>query len=331
MRIRIFVCVCAAALLLAACQRSDGNASAGKMSVAVIPKGTTHEFWKSIHAGAIMASRELGVEIFWKGPLREDDREEQIKIVEDFITRGISGIVLAPLDDMALRKPVADAVRNNVPVVIIDSGLSSDQYLSFIATDNRLGGKIAGDHLAKLLGRKGRVAVLRYHEGSASTREREEGFLEAIKAYPGIEVVSSNQYGGPTTETAYQASENILGPLRVAEGFALDGIFCPTESTTFGMLRALDESGYGGRVRFIGFDNTPKLTQALRSGKLDALVVQDPVQMGYLGVKTVARYLKGDGSAPKFVDTGVNLVTLENIDQPAIKKLLEPDLSALSQ
>ena len=113
--------------------------SDSKYRIAVIPKGTTHVFWKSIHAGAIKAARELeevGVEVIWKGPLKEDDRESQIRVVEDFVTRGVSGIVLAPLDDVALRMPVKDAVNNGIEVVIIDSGLKSQDYVSFVATDN---------------------------------------------------------------------------------------------------------------------------------------------------------------------------------------------------
>src|SRR3954454_16271874 len=110
-------------------------------TIAVIPKGTTHEFWKSIHAGAVMAQRELQtngtkIDLIWKGPLREDDRDAQIQVVENFTTRRVSGIVLAPLDSQALIAPVANSVRAKIPVVIIDSGLKSDKYASFVATDN---------------------------------------------------------------------------------------------------------------------------------------------------------------------------------------------------
>jgi len=132
------------------------HAGAGQYTLAVIPKGTTHEFWKSVHAGAVKAARELGCEIIWKGPLKEDDRDEQIKIVEDMTSRGVSGIVLAPLDDTALRMPVNAATDKGVPVVIIDSGLQSEDYVSFVATDNRNGGKTAGERMAELLGGKGR-------------------------------------------------------------------------------------------------------------------------------------------------------------------------------
>jgi ribose transport system substrate-binding protein len=300
-----------------------------KYRIAVIPKGTTHVFWKSIHAGALKAQaelQELGVEIIWKGPLKEDDRESQIRVVEDFITRGVSGIVLAPLDDTALRIPVRDAVNNGIPVVIIDSGLNSEDYVSFVATDNYIGGRKGGERLAEILGGKGKVIMLRYHAGSASTMKREQGFLDVLKEkYPEIEVVSASQYGGATTETSYQASENLLAPLRTPDGgLKIDGIFCPNESTVFGMLRALEDSGLAGKAKYVGFDSSDRLVQALRKGHIQGLVLQDPINMGYLGVKTMVKHLMGE-KVEKRIDTGSALATPENMDDPKIKNLLEPD------
>lgn len=296
-------------------------------TIAVIPKGTTHEFWKSIHAGAIKASRELNVEIIWKGPLREDDRDQQISVVEDFISRGVNGIVLAPLDDIALRSPVSNATRAGIPVVIIDSDLKSDDYTSFVATDNHLGGVMGGRELARLLGNKGRVIMLRCLEGSASTDNRERGFLDAMKEFPDITIVSQNQYGGPTVETAYRASENLLAPLKAAAGkLTIDGIFTVNESTTFGMLRALQDAGCAGNVFFVGFDSSTKLVEALRNNHLNALVLQNPFRMGYDGVTTVVKHLRGEKVERK-IDTGVTLVTPAVMDQPEMKQLISPDLS----
>lgn len=316
-----------AALVLGSCGKKEQPKSSGTPTIAVIPKGTTHEFWKSIHAGALKAAQEAGVEIIWKGPLKEDDREAQISVVEDFVTRGVSGIVLAPLDEVALRAPVSDAVRVNIPVVIMDSGLKSDDYVSFVATDNYAGGKLAAQRLIELLGGKGKVIMLRYMEGSASTAAREQGFLDAIAASTGIQVVSSNQYGGATTETAYRASENLLSPFKKADGtLTIDGIFAPNESTAFGMLRALQDGGIAGKVRFVGFDSSIKLVEALRKKEIDGLVLQNPVRMGYLAVKTMVQHLKGE-QVEKRIDTGVAMITADNMDVPEHKELLEPDLT----
>ena len=255
-------------ILLASCDRSTPSAS-GKPQIAVIPKGTTHEFWKSIHAGAIKAGNELGVDIIWKGPLREDDREEQIKVVEDFVNRHVNAIVLAPLDNQALVPSVANAAASKIPVVIIDSDLKSKDYVSFCATDNFKGGQMAGDELARLLGGKGKVIMLRYQPGSASTTNREEGFIDAIKKNPGIELVVDNQFGGATAETPAKERKH-PAPLKKADGsLSIDGIFCCNESTTFGMLRSLEDAKLAGKVKFVGFDASSKLVDALSAGEID--------------------------------------------------------------
>src|SRR5215470_17020328 len=254
------------ALLLFAVACNRGR-SPGSLTIAVVPKGTSHVFWQSIHAGAEKAARELGVTIVWRGPLREDDRASQVNEVQGFITRGVSGIVLAPLDDSALAPPVADAKRASIPVVIIDSGLKGSDFVSYVATDNRKGGRLAGEHLAGLLGGKGKVVMLRYAEGSDSTNQREEGFLEAIKAAPGIQVVSSNQYGGADVEGAYKKSEALLSGMKQPDGKVdVDGIFTPNESTTLAMMRVLQDNGWAGKVKFVGFDSTDTLAKGMADG-----------------------------------------------------------------
>ena len=303
------------------CKRSKS----GTPRIAVIPKGTTHEFWKSVHAGAVKASRELGVEIVWKGPLREDDLKAQIDVVQSFIAQGVSGIVVAPLSDKGLVGAVSQAVRAKIPVVIFDSDLQGRDYTSFVATDNFAAGRLAAEELAKLIGGKGNVIVLRYSEGSASTANRENGFLEAIKKHTGIKVKSDNQYGGATTETAHQASENLLSAMQAAEG-GVDGIFCPNESTTFGMLLALEKGGLAGKVKFVGFDASAKLVEAVRQGHLDGLVLQNPFQMGYLAVATMSRHLRGETVETR-IDTGATFVGKHNLERPEIRDLIAPDLS----
>jgi ribose transport system substrate-binding protein len=308
----------------AACARHE---TASGLTIAVIPKGTSHVFWQSIHAGAAKAAQELGVSIIWRGPLREDDRASQVSEVEGFVSRGVSGIVLAPLDDSALARPVADAKRRGIPVVIIDSGLKGNDYVSFVATDNRAGGRLAGEQLARLLHDTGTVVMLRYAEGSESTMQREEGFLEAIAAHKGIQVVSANQYGGADVESAYKKSESMLGGFKKADGgLGVDGIFTPNESTTLAMVRVLQSNGWAGKGRFIGFDASDLLAKALGAGDLDGLVLQDPVNMGYLGVKTMVAHLKG-GAVETRIDTGVRLVTREHMNDPDAKELLHPDLA----
>lgn len=308
-------------LLLAAC--GPGAPHEGPPRIAVVPKGTTHEFWKSIHAGALEAAQDGRAEILWKGPQREDDREGQVKVVEDFTIRGVEGIVIAPMDDSALAVPLEEAARRGIPVVVIDSGVHWDGRVSYVATDNKRGGELAGEELVRRLDGEGRVLMMRFMEGSASTREREEGFLAVVAGHEGIEVVSENQYAGATNEGAYSTAENLL-----SAHAELDGVFCPNESTAFGMLRALQDAGRAGQVTFVGFDASPKLVEALAAGEVHALVVQDPVAMGRQGVDVLLRHLAGE-EVPDVVDTGVGVVTAENMQEPAMARLLAPDLSIL--
>jgi ribose transport system substrate-binding protein len=327
---RTFVLV--AALGFLGCAKEGGKSAstaggaAGKtLTIAVIPKGTTHDFWRAIHAGAVQAAQELSaagdtVKIIWKGPLREDDREQQVQVIEGFVSQGVSGIVLAPLDNHALVRPVEDAKKAGVPTVIIDSGLESDAMESYISTDNRKGGELAADRLGSLLGGKGNVLVMRYAEGSASTTERENGFLDRLKsAYPGIKVVSSDQYSGATRETGKRTSENLLNRF----GGDLQGVFVPNETGTIGMLLALQDMGKAGKIRFVGFDASPILVDALRNKQLDGIAVQNPMRMGYLGVKTMVAHLRGQ-PIEKRIDTGVTMVTPDNLEQPAMQAVVNP-------
>jgi ribose transport system substrate-binding protein len=314
---------------LTACRNAPGSkGAAGKtLRIAFVPKGTTHEFWRTIHAGAVKAQRDLAakgvpVEILWKGPLREDDREQQVQVVESFASQGVDGIILAPLDEKALVRPVEEAKQLGVPTVIVDSALASDQIVSFVATDNVKGGEMSADELGRLLGGKGRVLLLRYQEGSASTTAREEGFLSRLKAgWPGLELLVADQYAGATVDTAKRASENLLN----RHGRDVQGIFVVNETSTGGMLLALQDAGLAGKVRLIGFDGTPALVAAMRARQLDAFALQNPFRMAALGVTTMVDHLLGK-AVPKRVDTGVLVVTPANLDTPEVHELLNPPL-----
>lgn len=294
-------------------------ASGQKLTVAVVPMGTTHDYWKSLEAGARKAGEELGVEIKWKGPLKEDDRAGQIGIVQGFVADNVSGIVLAPLDASALVRPVSAAMTKNIPVILVDSPLTGEagkDYTALIATNNRRGGELGGERLAKLLGEKGKVIMLRNAVGSASTAAREEGFLIAMKKFPGIQVISENQRGGRTQSEAQTKAMQMVDQLRQA-----NGIFCSNESTSAGMLQALVQNRLAGKVKFVAFDSSPTLVAGLKAGNIDALVVQDPRKMGYEGVKAIVTKLKG-GTIPTNTDTGVTLVDGANLETVEVKTLI---------
>jgi ribose transport system substrate-binding protein len=324
---RVFAAVVLIAAAACGSGKDGGSSSGSSLSVAMIPKGTTHNFWQSIHAGANRAGKELGVEVIWRGPLREDDRDSQVSEVEGFISRGVSGIALAPLDEAALVGPVNDAMEKKIPVVIFDSGLKGDNYVSFVATDNVKGGQLGGERLIEAMGGKGKVVLLRYAEGHDSTSKREEGFLAAMAANPGVEVVSANQYVGTDVEGAYKRTESILSSYKKPDGsLTIDGIFCANESSSFAAMRVLKDNGWAGKLHFVGFDSSDNLIKGLQDGTIDGLVIQDPVKMGYLAIKTLVAHIKGQ-PVDRRIDTGVQVATRENMEQPAMKELIHPDLS----
>ncbi|HEV8659177.1 MAG TPA: substrate-binding domain-containing protein [Thermoanaerobaculia bacterium] len=311
-----------AIVLVAACAKHEQPATSKTFTIAVVPQGSTHEFWKSIHAGAMKSAGASGVKIIWKGPMREDDREQQVQVVEGFVTQHVDGIVLAPFDKNALVRPVEEAKRAGIPTVVIDSALESNDPISFVASNNYHGGELAAEEMGRLLNGKGKVLALRYQEGVFSTEQREKGFIEKIKsAYPKIELISSNQYAGATRDTAKTATENLLNRF----GNEIDGLFAPNESSTAGALLALEDAGKAGKIRFIGFDASDIFVQAMRDGKLNGIIVQNPFRMGELGVKTLVDHLQGK-PIEKRVDTGVTLITPQNLNAPESQQLLHPPL-----
>lgn len=326
-------CLLVLALALG-CARSESSSQSGEPGaakrgyrIAVIPKGTTHVFWKSVHAGALKAAKEFTdagtpVEIQWKGALLENDREGQINVVADFVAQGVDGIVLAPLDSTALVPSVRDAQAAGIPTVIFDSGLADESVIvSYVATDNYHGGVLAAREIGRRLGGKGNAILLRYNVGSESTEQREEGFLDTIKKeFPDIVMLSDDQYSGTTAISAQNKALELCNQF----GDKINAFFAVCEPDTVGSLSALEQEGLAGKVAFLGFDPSPHLIEAMRENKVHGLVLQDPVAMGYLGVKSVVEHLQGK-PVEKRISTGEALATPENVDTPEMQKLLNPE------
>jgi ribose transport system substrate-binding protein len=313
----ILVLACAAVLLTGGC----GSKSKKGLRIAVIPKGTSHEFWKSVHFGAEKAAAELGnVEIIWRGPVVESDTGSQIEVVKNMITMGVDGIVLAPNQKKGLVDTVEEAIGEDIPVVIFDSGLEEGpQIVSYVATDNFKGGQLAAQQMAKAIGEQGNVILLRYIAGSESTEKREEGFLEGLKEYPDIKVVSSDQRGGDNTTSSKEKVDQLLQIF----GDDLAGIFAVCEPNANGTLEALRNAGLNEKVKLIAFDPSDALIQALGDGSCSGIVLQDPVQMGYQSVKTMVAAIGGE-SAVAFQSTGEYVATPENMNEPQMQTLLKP-------
>lgn len=306
-------------LLLGACS-SEAPPASTQPVYAVIPKGTTHVFWKAVERGAKEAGSAQSVDVRWKGPLAEDDRAQQIALVQQFTAQKVNGIAIAPLDRAALLPSVQAARAAGIPVVIFDSGLDGEvgrDFATLIATDNRAAGAQAGREIARLLDGSGPVVVLRYVVGSASTHEREEGALKALRESAGISVLSDNRYAGASVGEAKTAALNMIDVLRQAKA-----AFASNESATMGLLLALRQEGLAGKVQIVGFDSSPPLIEALKNGEIAALVVQDPRRMGQLSVEALETLRKG-GTLPAFTDTGAVLVTRERLKDSQVQRLLE--------
>lgn len=319
--IRVLIILITTGLVFSTFSGCGGGSSDQELRIAVIPKGETHIFWENAHAGAMKAEQELGVKILWDSPPKESDRQVQIQIVQKFIGDGVNAIALAPLDSRSLVPVVKSAGKRNIPVIIFDSNLDSEDYESFIATDNYAGGAKCAELLASVMNKKGKVIVMRYQEGSASTTNREQGFLERIvEIAPDIELISTDQYAGATYEESLQVSQNLLSRFP-----GVNGIYTPNETATKTMLQALQEAGKAGIVKFVGFDADEDLITAVKSGEIDGLAVQDPFNMGYLAVKTAVMAIKGEKYEPR-INTDITIVTRENLNQPRVQELLYPEI-----
>lgn len=313
-RAGIVVAVVLFSLVFTACNRP--NSGPKKTVIAVIPKGVTNFFWQNVKAGAETAGKETGVEIYWKGPGVEGDASSQINVVEDAITSRVAGILIAPSHRDSLVSVVERAQREGIPVTIFDSGIGTETYVSYVATDNVLGGVMAAERLAERLGGKGKVAILGLKAGSVSTDERERGFQDTIKQkFPGIQIVAF-QYGESSRTISIDRATDIL-----TAHPDLNGFFASNEPSTVGAAQAIKQKGAAGKIILAGFDSSPNLIEDLNAGVVDSLIIQNPYRMGYDGVKTLVDKLNGK-TPERRIDTGVKLVTKENVNSPEIQQLL---------
>jgi ribose transport system substrate-binding protein len=298
-----------------ASRSASAAGGAAGLTVAVIPKGLTHVFWQSVKAGAEKAGGEMGVTIKWDGPQKESDTAGQVAVVENAINSKVDGIVLAPLDKAALVGVIGKAKTANIPLTVFDSAADTEEYVSFVATDNKKGGMLAADRVGELVGGKGTVGMIPVMANSASTGDREAGFEERIKTkFPGIKVIRSS-YGMSDRAQSLKVTEDLLTahPEIVA-------IFGPNESSIVGALQAVKNRNLLAKIKLVGFDSTKQLEQSLQKGEIDSLVLQNPFKMGYEGVKTIVD-MKNGKTPEKRIDTGVALMTRDNLNTPEIAAL----------
>lgn len=287
--------------------------------IGVVPKGANHLFWQTVRAGAVKAAAECGARIEWNAPSLEVDSSRQIEIVESMVNRHLAGISLAPVDRRALVRVVERAAAENIPVAIFDSAIDTTRRLTYVATNNEEGGRMAARRLAATIGESGQVGVIGFMPGSAATEERERGFLSEIRDhYPRIEMVGL-KFAMADRAKALALTENLLTAYP-----KLAGLFADNESSTAGTVQALKTRG-ARQVKLVAFDASDALIDDLKAGWIDALVVQNPFLMGYESTRAICRKLAGEAPAA-FLDSGATLVTPTNLAEPAIQNLLFPPI-----
>lgn len=316
------------ALILAGCVRdtstganapvTPGAPASKRLTLALVPKGTTHQFWQTVKAGADAAGKDLNAEILFNGPSKENNVPEQIDIVRNYAAQGVDGIAVAATDKGALVKPVEELQSKGIPVVVVDSAIDPDPSHSFIATDNVAAARQAAEEMGRLLNGKGTVAILNFKKGSGTSDEREQGFREGIAKFPGIKIVAS-EYTESDVGNAVAQTETIL-----TANPKLDGLFASNEPNVIGAAKVFEDKGKAGKIRLVGFDAADAELEALEKGTIDALIVQDPFKMGYEGIKALVQIVRGEGKPEKRIDTGAKVVTKANMHTPEMEKLLHP-------
>ena len=301
-------------LVLTACR---GNKT---KRIAVVPKANSHEFWVFVHTGAAAAGQKFGVEVLWNGPAQETEYDRQMQIVDSMIAQHVDGLAVAATERKALNRSLDRAAELGIPVTVFDSGVDSTNYLSFIATNNYQGGQMAARELARLVGGKGKAAMIMNAPGSLSTMDRERGFEDVIKSeFPKIEIVA-RQFSMSDRSKGMAAAENIL-----TAHADLDGIFASSEPSSTGAALALKSRGLSSKVKCVGFDASDDLIDYLKGGTIQALVVQDPFRMGFEAVKTLVDKLNGI-TPSKQIDLPARVVTKDDLDKPEVRELLHPDV-----
>ncbi len=290
--------------------------------IPVIVKATTSQYWATVFDGARAAAKDLGVKIDTLGATSETDAAGEVSITENAIATKPNAIVIAATNAVALAGPIAKATEAGIPVIMIDSAANTDKYATFLATNNEVGGRKAADEMAACIKARtgkaeGKVAYLTALAGAQSLNDRDKGFVEQLKNYPGLKVVD-HRVGNNDASKALSDTEDLL-----TKTPDMVGIFADNELEGDGAGTAVADKKMGDKLCLVAFDTSDQEVKFLRSGVIDGLIVQNPYMMGYAGVWYALAASKG-AVLPKFVDSGVHVITKKNIEQPQMAGLLDP-------
>lgn len=305
-------------IFAAGAKESSGQAAtSGSNTIVFIPKSTDVTYWLFLRKGAADKAKELGYKLDYQGVARESDVAGQVNLVRNVAATKPAGILLAATDATALVDPVKEAMASGVPVVMVDSGVNQDVAVASITTDNYGGAKASGDLLAKLIGGMGKVINLGITAGSETGNQRDKGFTDAMKAFPSIKVLPT-QWTGAEAAVALNDTNDLL-----TANPDVNGIYSAAAPMGVGAAQALKARNLQGKVKLITFDPSPEVIPLFKDGTIQAIIAQDPYQMGYRGVDTIDRYRKGESIANKSIQIPVQVITPDNFNTPEMQKLIQ--------
>jgi ribose transport system substrate-binding protein len=297
----------------------SGKVASGPIKIVVVPKALGFSYWQQVHQGATCAGSKLqNVHLQWDGVNAETDVTGQVNLLTNYVTQGVNGIVYAATDAKALKQVTDQATKAKISVVNIDSGTNPQpSNVPLFATDNVTSAQKAADLLSTALHGHGKVAFIPFLQGSATNDERAQGFKQELSKYPGVQLVAE-QYSQSDTNVALRVTQDIL-----TAHPDITGIFAANEPGVIGAAEAVRQAGKTGKITIIGWDAAPDEIQAVKSGEISALVVQNPFKMGYDGVQAVVKMVR-TGQQVKSENTGVTLVTKANLNDSKVQAVLNP-------
>jgi ribose transport system substrate-binding protein len=323
-RLRLLAAIATLPLLgIAACSSGTSTSpnaagSPGKaLTIAVVPKAIGFDYWTHVEAGAKCAAAKLGkVTIDWNGVSAETDVTGQVSMLNGYIDRGVDGLVYAATDVKALLPVTARAQSAHMPVYNIDSG-TTPQQVPLFATDNLKGARDVAALMGTYLKGHGNVAIIEFQPGTMTDNQRKQGFVQGLTQYPGMHLVA-DQPDQSDASRALTVTNNIL-----TAHPNLNGIFGSNEPSVIGASQAVRQRHLSGKIVMVGWDAAPDEVAALQSGEISALIVQNPFRMGFDSVIAMTEHIR-KGVSVSNEDTGVYVVTKQNMNQPQYKAILAP-------
>lgn len=305
-------------LTVTACGRgesSSGDGGGESKTIAIVSKGFQHQFWQSVKKGAEKQAKKDGAKITFNGPSKETEIEAQITMLSNALAKKPDALALAALDSKAAASLLKQAKEQDIPIIAFDSGVESDIPVTTAATDNKKAAASAAQHMAKLIGSKGKVGMVVHDQTSLTGVERRDGFIDWMKKNaPGVTLLPV-QYGEGDPAKSADVTKSIIGGNR-----DLKGIYGANEGSAIGVIKGVKESGRKG-LTIVGFDSGKAQIDAIESGAMAGAITQNPLAMGAEVVKAALKAIEGD-KLPKTIDTGFYWYDKKNIDDPKIKAVL---------